>query len=88
MASISTDKQGNRRILFTDLAGYRKQIRLGRMPLKKAESMKRHVEQIISSQLSGIAIPDETAVWVSKLTGPMLERLARVGMAKRRDVSG
>ena len=41
MASISTDKKtGRRRILFFDANNDRKQIRLGKVPMKQAEAVK------------------------------------------------
>jgi hypothetical protein len=44
MASVSTDKHGNRRILFVAAVGMRKTIRLGRAPMRLANEIKLNVE--------------------------------------------
>jgi hypothetical protein len=36
MASISTDSGGKRRIMFVDAHGKRRQIRLGKVPMRTA----------------------------------------------------
>ena len=56
MASISTDSGGKRRILFVDADGNRRQIRLGKVPMKTATSIKTRVETLLAAQLGNHAI--------------------------------
>jgi hypothetical protein len=47
MASISTDKKGLRRILFVDANGQRRQIHLGKKPIKTARTIcKRRLKNV------------------------------------------
>jgi integrase len=89
MASLSTspkgDPNGKKTILFVrpgpDGKPRRQAIRLGRMPLKKAEMVKHHVEVLLGAQLSGQPPHEVTSAWVKKVRGTKLaERLAHVGL--------
>ena len=66
MASISTDSKGLRRILFVNPDGERKQIRLGKVPMKTATTIKARVENILAAQLAGHAIDGDTAAWLGE----------------------
>ena len=52
MASIGNDPGGRRRILFVGMDGKRHTIRLGKMPKRSAEDVKRRVEALIAAQIS------------------------------------
>ncbi len=52
MASISTNADGRRRILFVAKDGSRKTIYLGRMPKKMVDGLLVRVEQLVSSSSS------------------------------------
>ncbi len=80
MASISTCPNGNRRILFINAAGERKQFRIGKMPLKAATSIRIKVEHLVSASISGHALDDETARWVASLDAKLRDKLAAVGL--------
>lgn len=54
------------------------------MTQRAAESVKLRVEMILSAQLSGHAVDDETARWLASLDHEMNEKLAAVGLADRR----
>ena len=84
MASIGNDPGGRRRILFMDVDGKRKTIRLGKMSKRGAEAIKVRVEHLISAKISGTAPDDETSRWVAGLDDVLQERLAKVGLIKRR----
>ena len=64
MASISTDKKGLRRILFVGADGQRRPIRLGRVPIKTARTIKTHVEALAAAALAGNSPDPETSAWV------------------------
>ena len=80
MANISTDSKGLRRILFTGADGQRRQIRLGRVPIKTARTIKGHVENLVAAAL-GRHTPDrETSEWVGGLDSVLYDKLAAVGL--------
>ena len=87
MASISTSKDGSRRLQFADADGTRRTLSLGKTPKKQAESIKTHVERIITASISRCSVEPETATWLSKLDDVMRGKLARVGLIQARETS-
>lgn len=83
MASLSTDKKGNRTIQFVGGDKKRRSIRLGKMPLKTAEAIKLKVEKLVAAKISGHAFDNETAVWVAALETAMAEKLVAVGLIQQ-----
>ena len=86
MASISTDADGKRRILFVNPNGERKQIRLGKVPMKTAQTIKTRVENILAAQLAGHAIDGDTATWLGERDSVLYGKLAAVGLVQPRDL--
>jgi integrase len=84
MASISRDPGGRRRILFMGADGKRKAIRLGKMSQKTAESVKVRIEALVTSQITGHAVDDETARWVADRDQTMIDKLAAAGLVSKR----
>ena len=84
MASISTDKNGLRRILFVGADGQRRPIRLGRVPIKVARTIKAHVEQLVAAALAGTSPDPETSAWVGSRDSVMYDKLAAVGLVSQR----
>ncbi len=85
MASIGTDSNGHRRILFVDPAdGKRKTIRLGKASQKQAESFKLKLEALVSSAIRGDGLDDETSRWLAAMSDGLYARLAAVGLVNRR----
>lgn len=80
MASISRDKNGNRRILFMASDGSRRTIRIGKMRKRLADQLKLRVEQLLAAKMMGHPVEADTAEWVGKLEAPMADKLARVGL--------
>ena len=87
MASISNDPNGRRRILFTGADGKRHPIRLGKVSLRYAESVKVKVENLVSASITGHAPADETSRWLAALNGELFDKLVRSGLAKRRETA-
>jgi len=85
MASVSTDKNGNRRILFVAKDGSRKTIRLGKLPKRDAEAVKVKVERLVSATITGHAIDDETSRWLVGLEQPLHDKLSAVGLVAKRE---
>jgi hypothetical protein len=77
MASISTDKKtGNRRILFSlgKGKGSRKQLRLGKMPMKTASEINRRIELLITAHETTTSVDRETAEWLGGLVASVKMR--------------
>jgi integrase len=85
MASISTDSTGKRRILFTNASGIRRQIRLGKVPMKTAQTIKTRIENILAAQLGKHAIDQDTAAWLGELDSVLYGRLEAVGLVPKRE---
>ncbi len=85
MASISTDSGGKGRILFCAPDGKRKVIRLGKVPMKTATSIRTRVENMLAAMLGKHAIDGDTAAWVGSLDARMAHKLAAVGLVPRRE---
>lgn len=84
MASIASEPNGHRRLLFTAPDGNRKSIRLGKCSQKDAERISGHIEHISTSKLPGQPIPRETALWIGSIGHKLHDRLARSGLIERR----
>src|SRR5262249_46108421 len=63
MASIIDDPNGRKRIEFT-LDGKRKTLRLGEMSDRDAETIERHIRNLLASKKSG-RVEDITLDWLS-----------------------
>ena len=85
MASITTDKKGLRRILFVGADGQRRPIRLGRVPIKTARTIKTHVEALAAAALGKHAPDPETSAWVGELESVLYDKLAAVGLVPPRE---
>jgi len=84
MASISNDPNGRRRIQFVAANGKRKAIRLGKVPLRHAEEVLRHVEALVASEASRMPIDLATARWLGEIGDELVAKLARVGLVAKR----
>lgn len=85
MASISNDPNGTRRILFTGKDRKRRQIRLGKVNHRYAESVKVKIEDLVAANITGAAPLDETSRWLTNLDDAMHRKLAAVGLVKARE---
>ena len=84
MASVSRDAGGLKRILFTDGDRKRWAIRLGKMPVKTAESFRLRVEALLMAQTAGVPVAQDDARWLAELPDTMHDRLVKVGLAEPR----
>lgn len=85
MASIGTDANGHRRILFYSPDGTRKTVRLGKCPKKAAETFKIRVEHLLSARIAGHAPDPELSRWLAELDAKVHDKLVRVGLADPRE---
>ncbi len=83
MASLSHDKGERYRIQFIDADGKRRTIRLGALPRAQAEQIKRHVEALVSAQVSGEPIRRQTGLWLAEDVGEVLRgRMEAAGLVE------
>jgi len=87
MASIANDPNGRRRILFFDGNGKRKSIRVGKVSMRYAESVKTKIEDLVSASITGDAPRDDTARWVAGLDATMYDKLSKAGLVKPREAA-
>ena len=80
MASLT--KSGDLKIIqfFCPLTKARKSIRLGKINVKAAETIKAKIEEIISSKLAGIPWTEELSRWVAAMPDNLAGKLGRVGL--------
>ncbi len=84
MASISTDPNGNVRILFVGGDKKRRTVRLGKVNQKTAEAVKLRIEHLNSALTSNYALDPDTARWVAGIGDDLAEKLAAVGLIPER----
>jgi integrase len=87
MASLSSDPNGNRTVQFVGTDGKRRSVRLGKVPVKAAEEVRRRVEYLAVAQISGTAPDADTARWLAQVGDQLHGRLAAVGLAVPRQAA-
>jgi integrase len=85
MASISTDKAGNRRILFSGPNRTRLTVYVGAVPMKTARTIKVHVENLAAALLAGHPPEPETSEWLGGRDDVLYGKLAAVGLVPARE---
>ena len=88
MASVINDPNGRKRLSFQDSAGARRTIRLDKLDKKSAESIARHVEQLVNAKLTSTPAPRETALWLQSIGEPLRDKLAKVTLVESAQVCG
>lgn len=86
MATLRTDPNGTRRILFVcPSTGARKTVRLGRMPIKAALAIQTHVEALAAAKASRQPVGLHTARWIGELGGTIRDRIEKAGLIEPAD---
>jgi len=85
MASISSDRKGNRRVFFSGPNRKRRTVYLGRVPMKTARTYKVHIESMAAAVLHGHAPDPETSEWVGSRDDVMYGKLVAVGLVPARE---
>ena len=85
MASISTDENGNVRILFVGAVKKRRAVHLGRVNKKHAGSIKLKVEALVASIATRTPIDSENAQWVGAICDDLPAKLGSVGLVAPRE---
>jgi hypothetical protein len=84
MASLIKDPNGSFRIEVVIPDGSRKRVRLGKVPVKTAESWHRRIEALVSDLAAGEAHGRELSAWLADLPPKLHDRLVRAGLAEPR----
>jgi integrase len=85
MASISTDKNGNRRLFFVSpITNDRAYVSLGKMAKRSAEFVKAKIEHLVWAGITGNPPDPEVAGWVRDLDDRMHAKLAAKGLVPSR----
>jgi integrase len=80
MASVSTDKNGNRRIKFWDREGIQRGVRLGKVDRKTAERLCRDVEELLAARKTGQPVHAQTADNLDRLDKCLRRRFEKAGL--------
>lgn len=80
MASIVSLPNGNHRVDFTDDAGKRHRIRIGKTTLSQAEFFANRVESLLSGRITDTPPDVRTSQWIAQLPRKIRERLATAGL--------
>jgi integrase len=84
MASLWTDKQGNKAIQFFDRYGKRQTVRLGQVSKKIAENVRTRVEYLVAANGTGSAPDGETVEWLGRIDDDLAGKLSKLGLAPAR----
>jgi integrase len=85
MASISKQSNGHKIIQFKAADGKRRSIRLGKMSMRNTEVIKVKVEQLVAALITGHAVNDETARWLTNVGDEIYNKLVQVGLVQTRE---
>jgi integrase len=86
MASISTDKSGNRRILYFDENRKRRVLYVGKISEREAEGVQRRVESMLAARILGNVIDRDDARWLSE-SPAIREKLERLNLIPSGDIT-
>jgi integrase len=84
MASLSRDANGTSRIQFVGGDGQRRAIRLGKIPVRLAETVLRRVEQLVAHAIAGTTHEPDLSAWLAAVPPVLYSRLVRAGLAAPR----
>ncbi|MFO0936317.1 MAG: tyrosine-type recombinase/integrase [Gemmataceae bacterium] len=80
MASVISEPNGRKRILFVTSDGNQMSIRPGKMDLKSAQSIARHIEALLVSRETGEPLSPATSAWLKSIGDTLRAKLAHVGL--------
>jgi|GEM_PF-2098531 len=84
MASICSDPNGFKRVMFVGLDGKRKTLRIGKRKGREADAFKQKLESLLSAKQMQSSPDRETSVWVSQLSDDLHAKLAMYGLVDSR----
>lgn len=84
MASVTNRPNGHKWIQFTDGAGKRQTVRLGKRTVKAANEIKTKIEALNCAAVARLSWDRETAEWVGGIGLALRDKLAAVGLVPKR----
>ncbi len=84
MASVSTDKNGFRRILFAAPDGSRRTVYLGQATKKSSNEVKIKIEALVTALTTNVSPDKEVADWLAGLKPAFYRKLVAAGLASKR----
>lgn len=84
MAYVSTDNAGRQRIFYFDAQGERQTLRVGRLAIKDAEKIVKHVGHIVNAKIKGEPEPRDTAEWLAGVDAKLRAKMVRLGLTTAR----
>ena len=84
MASIGSDKRGNRYIQFEDRNRQRRTLRLGKVSQRNAEGARLRVEKLVAAQLLDATPDPETVRWIAEVGDKIAEKMGKLGLIESR----
>ena len=86
MASLSSDRNGNRTVRFFDGSRRRRKVCLGKTSDKIAKEIRARVKELNASAIAGIAVDTDTSIWLRDRCGEWLyDKLAGAGLVPERE---
>lgn len=85
MASVSRDRNGTKRVCFTDGTGKRHVLRLGRVTVRQAEEVRVRVEALLAAQMYRRPPDVELLGWLNGLDDRIHRRFAKQGLVPHRE---
>jgi len=80
MASITKLKNGRKCIQFVSKDGKRKSIRLGKLSMRDAVTVKAKIEHLVAATIQKTAVENNVLDWVISLDTVMREKLIKAGL--------
>ncbi len=74
MASISSRPDGSKRLSFVLSDKKRRTVYLGKVSIRDAQALQRHVETILTAQATANSLPAETQLWLARLPAATLAK--------------
>ncbi len=84
VASLIRDPGGRKRVQFIAGDGSRRAVRLGKVEVRHAETVRVRIESLVSANVTGQPLDKQTAEWVTTLDDVLYARIAAVGLLKPR----
>jgi len=81
MASLYTEH--NRHTIQINTLPQRPKLRLGRLPVGQARTIKAMVEAMVSSHTAGLPISEEVGRWLNTIDGSLKDQLAGIGLIEK-----
>ena len=88
MASISKDNNGTKRIVYYNADKKQECIRLGNVPMKDAQTIKVHVENLLAAQAMRMSVAIETAQWLGEIPDALYQKLVQRELVEPRKIVG